>query len=1081
MRLSYRVFHMRLGPALLLSLLIILGPTLTELRGVRAEETGIFKITLLVPNSNSARQAWATVIENNLDLLGIDTSRVVLDFTSIFGRVLTPDPGVVGKTYGEGGFDILFIGYSMGIDADPWTLYHSSQFAPYGSNYYLWNNTQNDQLTTQIKEAINKTQRLNVLKQWQTLANDELPSIPILYTKEVVAFDSTVSNAKDVFRTYHYPVWPPIEHLSMAAGSSTATLAQAGPAPDYGFNPLLTASYYDNAITGAIFNSLAQRNDTIFKNMVPALASGWSVSADQKTWTVNLRHGVKWHDEVDFNATDVKFTLDALQDNTVASPFESFVKGIIGEKTNVMIIDPYTVQIRLPTPYAYFVENILSTPIIPSHILKDVPYADWRLSPFNTGIGGGPVGTGPYRWVGYNPVTTTVHLTRNDNFFDFPYNGKSALQGRGEFQVKEYYVREIKESDAAITALKNGEVNVLDSQYHLETQTSFLADWGTDRWTSYDAFGVQEMGVNMKHPILGTGVDTPLGRQDPTKAALAAKYVRQAISHAVPRDQIIQKLLNGFGNPGITTPVVGNYNTGLAATEGFNTDLKPYSYNLTRARELLHLAGYFNPPPVHDVAVTSLLPSAASVAQGQTVTVTVQTANKGSVPENFTVTVYYNSTIIATKEITNLGLGETMITSLSWITEGVDPGSYTIKATVSIVPGETSTFDNTMTYGSILVVDESPPTWPSGSSLAAPDVSPTTVSLSWTAGNDRTGVASYRVYQGTTLLGTVSERVLTYNVTGLTPSTIYTFSVEAGDATDNWSIDGPSVTVTTDPLHDVAVTNISSSAASVAQGQTLTITVESTNQGSVRENFTVTAYYDNTPIASKEIINLDPGAGLSTSFSWITENVEIGPHTIRALVGTVLGETIVEDNAVTYGNVLVVDGSPPTWPSGSTLSASSTGQTSVTISWPAANDNTRVTAYRVYEGSMLLATISGNVLSFNVTGLTPGTTYTFAVEASDENDNRSPNGPSTIVTTVSRSQSSPSQAPPFWNQYWYLIAAGGAASVVAAVMLVRNLRHSRRAGSATPGNLRIDAQEHALCQFAVGKCMTSKSRPALCL
>jgi ABC-type transport system substrate-binding protein len=139
-------------------------------------------------------------------------------------------------------------------------------------------------------------------------------------------------------------------------------------------------------------------------------------------------------------------------------------------------------------------------------------------------------------------------------------------------------------------------VNVLDAQYNLETQTSFLSTWPSSQWISYDAFGVQELGFNMQHPVFGTGVNTPLGQKDPSKAALAAKYVRQAISYAIPRDLIIQQLLGGYGNPGITSPVVGDHTTGFAVTEGFNAALAPYSFNLTKSHELLQAAGYFPYP-----------------------------------------------------------------------------------------------------------------------------------------------------------------------------------------------------------------------------------------------------------------------------------------------------------------------------------------------------------------------------------------------------------------------------------------------------------------------------------------------------
>ena len=113
----------------------------------------------------------------------------------------------------------------------------------------------------------------------------------------------------------------------------------------------------------------------------------------------------------------------------------------------------------------------------------------------------------------------------------------------------------------------------------------------------YEAYGAQELGFNMKHPVFGTGTATPLGQQDPTKAALAAKYVRQAISYAIPRQLIIDQLLFGYGHPGITTPVVGDYKTGAATTYGFNTALAPYAFNLTKSRQLLQQAGYFPTTP----------------------------------------------------------------------------------------------------------------------------------------------------------------------------------------------------------------------------------------------------------------------------------------------------------------------------------------------------------------------------------------------------------------------------------------------------------------------------------------------------
>ena len=573
--------------------------------------------TLLVPTSNPARRAWAAIVQNSLQCVGFDVSRQEFPFSpDIFARALAPPPNIVGKTYDQGGFDNLFVGYNLVIDPDPFQLYDSSQFASLGGqNYYLWNNTQNDQLGRQIDATLDHNARLNLVNQWQQLAYDQLPSIPLLYTHEIVAFDSDYSNAQSIFSVYHAPAWPPIEHLANSTTSSKFILAQTGQAPGEGVVPELSTSYYDLAISGEIFSPLALRNDTIFKTMIPDLAKGtptvpgWSVASDNKTWTVNIRPGVNWQDGQPFTATDVKFTYDVYQNATLGSNTSALIQSVIGGKNNVVVTNSTQVVFHLPKPYAYFVQNILNAAELPAHILNQtafysqlggkIDYSKIGNSLFNRpdiGVGGVlPVGTGPYIWSSWDAATTTAHLVKNNNYYDFNDWGKSALVAKNQFGVKDYYVKTIIGSDAAITALSNHEVDYLDGQYHLETQQNFLTSWGPNRETNYDAFGVQEMGVNMMHPILGTGVGTPYAQQYPgnlTAAANAAKWIRQAISYATPRTQIISGLLNGAGVEAITTPIVGNWHTGQSVMEGFNTALQPYPYDLAKAAQLLQQAGY---------------------------------------------------------------------------------------------------------------------------------------------------------------------------------------------------------------------------------------------------------------------------------------------------------------------------------------------------------------------------------------------------------------------------------------------------------------------------------------------------------
>jgi chitodextrinase len=115
----------------------------------------------------------------------------------------------------------------------------------------------------------------------------------------------------------------------------------------------------------------------------------------------------------------------------------------------------------------------------------------------------------------------------------------------------------------------------------------------------------------------------------------------------------------------------------------------------------------------------------------------------------------------------------------------------------------------TITAGTI---DNTAPTAPTN--LAASGTTQTTTNLSWTASTDNVAVTGYDVYQGATVIGTTAST--TYNVTGLTASTAYTFSVRAKDAAGNVSAASNTVNVTTlapivDTTAPTAPTNLAAS------------------------------------------------------------------------------------------------------------------------------------------------------------------------------------------------------------------------------------------------------------------------------
>jgi ABC-type transport system substrate-binding protein len=134
-------------------------------------------------------------------------------------------------------------------------------------------------------------------------------------------------------------------------------------------------------------------------------------------------------------------------------------------------------------------------------------------------------------------------------------------------------------------------VDVVDMQYHLELYSSLSSSVPSNEIVTFDSLEVQELGFNMRNPIFGTGLSTPVGMSNSSNAAEAAADVRKAISYAIPRLDIVQQLLHGYGSPGKTSVF-------CPLSEGYDPSTPPYGYyNMTQAAQELVLAGY-QPSPL---------------------------------------------------------------------------------------------------------------------------------------------------------------------------------------------------------------------------------------------------------------------------------------------------------------------------------------------------------------------------------------------------------------------------------------------------------------------------------------------------
>ncbi|MGN7356923.1 lytic polysaccharide monooxygenase [Paenibacillus sp. SAF-054] len=192
--------------------------------------------------------------------------------------------------------------------------------------------------------------------------------------------------------------------------------------------------------------------------------------------------------------------------------------------------------------------------------------------------------------------------------------------------------------------------------------------------------------------------------------------------------------------------------------------------------------------------------------------------------------------------------------------------------------------------GSGTPADTAAPSAPSG--LVASNVSANSASLSWGASSDNVGVTGYKVYNGSTLVATTGGSALSYNVTGLTASTSYTFTVKAVDAAGNISAASNAATFTTSSLPPVDTTAPSAPAGLQVSG-TPTSTSISLIWNAATDNVGVTGYrvYKGTALAGTVA-----GTTLNYTATGLTANTSY-TFTVRAIDAA--GNEFANSNAVT--------------------------------------------------------------------------------------------------------------------------------------------------------------------------------------
>ena len=285
------------------------------------------------------------------------------------------------------------------------------------------------------------------------------------------------------------------------------------------------------------------------KTMVPDLAESWEASEDLMTWTFHLREGVTWHDGEPFTAADVKWTFDSILEYGDQAYTYTYVKMVESVETP----DDYTVVFHMAYPCGTFVESVgdyQGPDILPAHIYEGT-------DPYTNPANQNPVGTGPFKFVEYEPGNYCRLEANTDYYGDGPY-------------LDEVIYSFTPDLTTATTALEAGEVGWM-------TATPSFAE--ADRLATVDGITVETQGTNI---VQWTQFNLS---EEAARPYISDVRVREAICWAIDNQNIADVLYMGYVEPS------DNWYTSTVEW-AVNRDVEYPGYDVDKANQILDDAGY---------------------------------------------------------------------------------------------------------------------------------------------------------------------------------------------------------------------------------------------------------------------------------------------------------------------------------------------------------------------------------------------------------------------------------------------------------------------------------------------------------
>jgi peptide/nickel transport system substrate-binding protein len=342
--------------------------------------------------------------------------------------------------------------------------------------------------------------------------------------------------------------------LTIASGAFAQTLNVGLGSEPTSIDPHYHNLGPNNQIAQHFFSRLIEQDDK--QVHMPGLATSWKPINDT-TWEFKLRQGVKFSDGSDFNADDVLFSMHRAGNHPNArASFGLYTKGKTFKK-----VDDFTVHVSTEKPYP-LMPNDLSNIAIVSSNEKD----KWEAEYNN---GNSAHGTGPFnlvKWV----KGEVLEMERNENYWGEKPHWKKVV------------IKPIKSAPSRLAALLAGDVDFIDNVptvdvAKLKKNPGVQLSQGVSNRVIY-----LHMDQYRDNPQYVKDADGKPVTKNPLKDA----RVRKAMSMAISRDLIVERVMEGIAIP-----------AGQLLPEGFfglSSKLKVQKYDPEGAKKLLAEAGYPN-------------------------------------------------------------------------------------------------------------------------------------------------------------------------------------------------------------------------------------------------------------------------------------------------------------------------------------------------------------------------------------------------------------------------------------------------------------------------------------------------------